>query len=137
MPTINQLIRNPRVPKKRKIRKLDLKENYNSLKGTHSFSNNPQKSGICRKVGIIKPKKPNSAKRSFAHVQLSNQRRVTVYIPGEKHNFQEYSSVLIHGRRAQDLPGVKYRAIRGCGDDKEGVKDRRQGRSLYGAKKPK
>ena len=84
----------------------------------------------------MKPKKPNSANRATARVVLKNKKEITVYIPGEKHNLQEYSSVLISGGGAQDLPGVKYHVIRGHGDT-EGVKDRKQGRSLYGAKKAK
>ncbi|CAJ0908505.1 13439_t:CDS:2 [Entrophospora sp. SA101] len=102
----------------------------------YSLSNNPQKSGICKKIGVNKPRKPNSANRAYARVILKNKKEITVYIPGEKHNLQEYSSVLISGGGAQDLPGVKYHVIRGCGDT-EGVKERKQGRSLYGAKKAK
>src|SRR6185503_3811502 len=102
----------------------------------YSLSNNPQKSGICKKIGVNKPRKPNSANRAYARVILKNKKEITVYIPGEKHNLQEYSSVLISGGGAQDLPGVKYHVICGCGDT-EGVKDRKQGRSLYGTKKAK
>src|SRR5947207_2327516 len=141
MPTINQLVRNPRIPKPKKSSLLALKFNFrdNSKKKKYYLSNNPQKSGICKKVGVLKPMKPNSANRAYARVVLSNKKEITVYIPGEKHNFQEYSQVLISGRGAKDLPGVQYRVIRGYsrGDDKEGVKGRKQGRSLYGTKKPK
>ncbi|CAG8824082.1 9772_t:CDS:10, partial [Gigaspora margarita] len=102
----------------------------------YSLSNNPQKSGICKKIGVNKPRKPNSANRAYARVILKNKKEITVYIPGEKHNLQEFSSVLISGGGAQDLPGVKYHVVRGYGDT-EGVKERKQGRSLYGAKKTK
>ncbi|WNE39952.1 MAG: 30S ribosomal protein S12 [Mycoplasmataceae bacterium] len=134
MPTINQLVKKPRAPKKTKLGLLALKFSYNSRKKKYSLSNSPQKSGICKKVGVLKPMKPNSANRAYARVILKNKKEITVYIPGEKHNLQEYSSVLISGGGAQDLPGVKYSVIRGRGDT-EGVKDRKQGRSLYGAKK--
>lgn len=133
MPTINQLVKKTRAPKKTKLGLLALKFSYNSRKKKYSLSNSPQKSGICKKVGVLKPMKPNSANRAYARVILKNKKEITVYIPGEKHNLQEYSSVLISGGGAQDLPGVKYSVIRGRGDA-EGVKDRKQGRSLYGTK---
>jgi small subunit ribosomal protein S12 len=118
---------------------LALKVGRNSLKGTYYLSNSPQKRGLCLKVWTNKPKKPNSAQRSVSRIKLSNGKEVTVYIPGEKHNLQEYSNVLTSGRGAKDLPGVKYRVIRGWkvgrGGDAEGVKGRKQGRSLYGVKK--
>ncbi|CFW92922.1 30S ribosomal protein S12 [endosymbiont DhMRE of Dentiscutata heterogama] len=136
MPTINQLINNPRVPKLKKAKLLALKTNWNSRRKKYSWANNPQKSGICEKIGVTKPMKPNSANRPFARVRLKNKKVITVYIPGEKHNLQEYSSVLISGGGAQDLPGVQYHIIRGYGDA-EGVKERKQGRSLYGAKRAK
>jgi small subunit ribosomal protein S12 len=136
MPTINQLVRNPRAPKQKKDKLLALKANWNSRHKTYSFSSSPQKSGICKKIFVMKPKKPNSANRASARVVLKNKKEITVYIPGEKHNLQEYSSVLICGGGAKDLPGVKYSVIRGHGDT-EGVKDRKQGRSLYGTKKAK
>jgi len=136
MPTINQLVKNPRVAKIRKTRKLALKSSWNSLHKTYSFLDSPQKSGICKKVGVLKPRKPNSANRAYARVVLKNKKEITVYIPGEKHNLQEYSSVLISGGGAKDLSGVKYHVIRGHADT-EGVKDRKQGRSLYGAKRAK
>jgi small subunit ribosomal protein S12 len=136
MSTTNQLIKNPRKPKKRGMVKLALKLNWNSLKGKYSFSNNPQKFGVCKKVTKKKPKKPNSALRSCSQVRLSNGKFINVYIPGEGHNLQEFSGVLIQGGRTQDLPGVKYNVIRGWGKgDAEGVKGRRQGRSRYGTKK--
>jgi small subunit ribosomal protein S12 len=87
-------------------------------------------------LGVTKPKKPNSANRAYARIILKNKKEITVYIPGEKHNLQEYSAVLVSGGGAQDLPGVKYHVIRGYGGA-EGVKDRKQGRSLYGTKKVK
>ena len=136
MVTLNQLVRNPRVPKKKKTKLLALKFNWNSLKKRYTLANNPQKSGICKRVGVNKPKKPNSANRAYTRTMLKNKKEITVYIPGERHNLQEYSSVLISGRGAKDLPGVKYHVIRGYGDT-EGVKERKQGRSLYGAKKVK
>ncbi|CAG8630641.1 2746_t:CDS:2 [Ambispora gerdemannii] len=136
MPTINQLVNKPRTSKAKKTKELALKINWNSQSKSYSFANSPQKSGICKKVGVLNPRKPNSANRAFARVVLKNKKEVAVYIPGEKHNLQEYSSVLISGGGAQDLPGVKYHVIRGHGDA-EGVKERKQGRSLYGVKKKK
>lgn len=123
MPTINQLIRKGRKTylKKTKAPALDAC---------------PQKRGVCTQVKIQTPKKPNSALRKIARVKLSSGKEVTVYIPGEKHNLQEHSIVLIRGGRVRDLPGVRYHVIRGT-LDAEGVEDRRQGRSLYGTKKPK
>lgn len=135
MPTINQLIRN-KGRKKKKSSKTDsvLKSRWNSLKGIRIPSNSPQKSGVCKKVGQMNPKKPNSASRSYARVSLSNNVEVTVYIPGEGHNLQEYSSVLIQRGGAQDLVGVSHSVIRGKLDC-AGVEGRKQGRSLYGTKK--
>ena len=136
MPTVNQLVKNIRTPKKRKVKKLALKVNLNSKKKTYYFSNNPFVKGSVKKVGVTKPKKPNSANRPYARVVLKNKKEVTVYIPGEKHNLQEYSSVLIAGGGAQDLPGVKYHVVRGYSKgDAKGVEKRSQGRSLYGTKK--
>ena len=136
MPTINQLVKKPRAAKKKKIGKLALKATWNSLKKSFSFSNSPQKSGICKKVGVLKPKKPNSANRAYARIILKNRKEVTAYIPGEGHNIREYSLVHITGGGAQDLPGVKYHIVRGKGDV-EGVSKRNQGRSLYGTKAAK
>jgi small subunit ribosomal protein S12 len=96
----------------------------------------PQKRGVCTQVKIQTPKKPNSALRKIARVKLSNSKEVTVYIPGEKHNLQEHSIVLVRGGRVRDLPGVRYHVIRGA-LDAAGVEDRKQGRSLYGTKRPK
>ncbi len=123
MPTINQLVNNPRKPKV-----------YPSK--TRALGGNPQKRGVCTKVYTTTPKKPNSALRKVAKVRLSNGFEVIAYIPGEKHNLQEHSVVLIHGGRVKDLPGVRYRIIRSALDT-QGVKDRKQARSRYGAKRPK
>ena len=123
MPTINQLIRKGRKPVKAKPKSP-------VLEGC------PQKRGVCTQVKIQTPKKPNSALRKIARVKLSNGKEVTVYIPGERHNLQEHSIVLIRGGRVRDLPGVRYHVIRGA-LDAAGVEDRKQGRSLYGTKRPK
>lgn len=123
MPTINQLIRKGRkvVTKKNKAPALD---------------SCPQRRGVCTRVYTTTPKKPNSALRKVARVRLTNGIEVTAYIPGEGHNLQEHSIVLIRGGRVKDLPGVRYHIVRGTLDT-SGVEDRRQGRSKYGAKKPK
>jgi len=123
MPTLNQLVRKgrQRVIKKKKTR---------ALEGC------PQKRGVCVRVYTTTPKKPNSALRKVARVRLTNGHEVTSYIPGEGHNLQEHSVVLIRGGRVKDLPGVRYHIIRGVMDT-EGVQDRRQGRSKYGSKRPK
>lgn len=123
MPTINQLVRANRVQQKGKSKS-------RALKG------NPQVRGVCTRVFTTTPKKPNSALRKVARVKLSNGIEITAYIPGEGHNLQEHSMVLVRGGRVKDLPGVKYHIIRGT-LDAAGVENRRQGRSLYGAKKPK
>jgi small subunit ribosomal protein S12 len=123
VPTINQLVRKGREP----IRK---KEKAPALQGS------PQKRGVCIRVYTSTPKKPNSALRKVARVRLTNGIEVTTYIPGIGHNLQEHSIVLIRGGRVKDLPGVRYHVIRGT-QDTAGVQDRRQGRSLYGAKRPK
>ena len=123
MPTINQLIRKPRAP-------LVARNKVPALKAS------PQKRGVCTRVYTITPKKPNSALRKVARVRLTNGFEVTTYIPGEGHNLQEHSVVLIRGGRDKDLPGVRYHIIRGTLDT-QGVKDRRQRRSKYGAKRPK
>ena len=123
MPTINQLVRKGR---------------QTLTKGSKSpaMRSNPQKRGVCTRVYTTTPKKPNSALRKVARVRLTNGFEVTAYIPGEGHNLQEHSIVLIRGGRVKDLPGVRYHIIRGT-LDASGVNDRRQGRSKYGAKKPK
>ena len=123
MPTINQLVR--------KSRKVILSKNK-----APALDSCPQKRGVCTRVYTTTPKKPNSALRKVARVRLSNNIEVSAYIPGEGHNLQEHSIVLIRGGRVKDLPGVRYHIIR-CTLDTSGVEDRRQGRSKYGAKKPK
>ena len=123
MPTINQLVRMGR-------KTISKKEKAPALKGS------PQKRGVCTRVYTTTPKKPNSALRKVARVRLTNGFEVTSYIPGEGHNLQEHSIVLIRGGRVKDLPGVRYHIIRGT-LDAAGVSDRRQGRSKYGAKRPK
>jgi small subunit ribosomal protein S12 len=123
MPTINQLIR--------KGRKRVEKKN-----STPALAGNPQKRGVCTRVYTTTPKKPNSALRKVARVRLTNGREVNAYIPGEGHNLQEHSIVLIEGGRVKDLPGVRYHIVRGSLDT-AGVSDRKTSRSRYGAKKPK
>lgn len=123
MPTINQLVRKARKPK-RVINKVP------ALKAC------PQRRGVCTRVYTTTPKKPNSALRKVARIRLTSKFEVTGYIPGEGHNLQEHSVVLIRGGRVKDLPGVRYHIIRGALDT-QGVKDRKQGRSKYGAKRPK
>lgn len=136
MARISQLVRKPRQAKKKTKRNLALSIGWNALRNFSFWQNSPQKSGVCKKIGKMKPKKPNSALRSFARVVLSNKKEVTAYIPGEGHNLQDYSNVLIQGGRSQDLPGVKFVVVRGIRDT-EGVKNRKQGRSLYGKKREK
>lgn len=123
MPTINQLIKTPRKPRVYR----------NKVPALESC---PQKRGVCARVFTTTPKKPNSAMRKVARVRLTNGFEVTGYIPGEGHNLQEHSVVTIRGGRVKDLPGVRYHVIRGTLDT-QGVKDRKQSRSKYGAKKPK
>ncbi|MBM3571567.1 MAG: 30S ribosomal protein S12 [Alphaproteobacteria bacterium] len=123
MPTINQLIRSPRRTPSARNKVPALQES-------------PQKRGVCTRVYTTTPKKPNSALRKVARVRLTNGFEVTTYIPGEGHNLQEHSVVMIRGGRVKDLPGVRYHIIRGSLDT-QGVKDRRQRRSKYGAKRPK
>lgn len=123
MPTINQLVRKPRQAAVKRNKVPALQEC-------------PQKRGVCTRVYTTTPKKPNSALRKVARVRLTNGHEVTSYIPGEGHNLQEHSVVLIRGGRVKDLPGVRYHTIRGTLDT-QGVKDRKQRRSKYGAKRPK
>ena len=135
MPTVNQLVRKGRkkVVKKTKTPALGL--TYNALKNKlMRGKSSPQKRGVCIQVKTTTPKKPNSALRKIARVRLTNRMEVTAYIPGEGHELQEHSVVLIRGGRVKDLPGVRYHIIRGTLDT-SGVVDRRQGRSKYGAKK--
>lgn len=136
MPTINQLIRNPRKSVRRKGKAPALLPMMNTLKRklVRPARGCPQKRGVCTKVTIMTPKKPNSALRKIAKVKLTNGFEVIAYIGGEGHNLQEHSVVTIRGGRVPDLPGVRYHVIRGHLDC-EGVKDRKQGRSLYGAKR--
>ena len=136
MPTINQLVRNRRKDKVRKSKSPVLGVGYNSREKKQTSLNSPQKRGVCTRVGTMAPKKPNSALRKYARVKLSNGYEVTAYIGGEGHNLQEHSTVMIRGGRVKDLPGVRYHIIRGCLDC-AGIESRRQGRSLYGTKKPK
>jgi len=135
MPTINQLIRKPRKPVSKKTKAPALRFTYNSLTGKLKRGDgSPQKRGVCTKVSTVTPKKPNSALRKIARVRLSNGMEVTAYIPGEGHNLQEHSVVLIRGGRVKDLPGVRYHIVRGTLDT-QGVANRKKGRSKYGTKK--
>lgn len=136
MPTINQLVRKGRERKESKSKSPALQYNYNSLKGKRLRvkEGNPQKRGVCTVVRTTTPKKPNSALRKIARVRLSNRLEVTAYIPGEGHNLQEHSVVLVRGGRVKDLPGVRYHIVRGVLDT-SGVEGRHQKRSKYGAKK--
>lgn len=136
MPTINQLVNNGRKSKKRKAKAPALLEGYNSLQKRPTQQPSPFKRGVCTRVATMTPKKPNSALRKYARVKLSNGMEVTAYIPGEGHNLQEHSVVLIRGGRVKDLPGVRYTIVRGT-QDTAGVDGRNQGRSRYGTKKPK
>jgi len=136
MPTINQLVRKPRGKKVRKSKSPALNIGFNSKARQKTDQNSPQKRGVCTRVGTKTPKKPNSAMRKYARVRLSNGLEVTCYIPGIGHNLQEHSVVLIRGGRVKDLIGVRYHIIRGTLDT-QGVQNRMQGRSKYGAKRPK
>jgi small subunit ribosomal protein S12 len=137
MPTISQLVRKGRKPPKKKSTTSAFKEAYNSVKGEATQNcNAPLMRGVCLQVKTDKPKKPNSALRAKARVRLSNRKEITVYIPGEKHNLQEHSVVLVRGGRVKDMPGIKYKIVRGALDC-SGVSDRKSSRSKYGTKKPK
>ncbi|WP_161878089.1 30S ribosomal protein S12 [Alkalibacterium sp. MB6] len=136
MPTMNQLIRKPRKSKITKSESPALNRGYNTQKRRFTTTNSPQKRGVCTRVGTMTPKKPNSALRKYARVRLSNMIEVTAYIPGEGHNLQEHSVVLLRGGRVKDLPGVRYHIVRGALDT-AGVTDRKQSRSKYGTKRPK
>ena len=136
MPTINQLVRNGRANKVWKSKSPALNKGFNSLRSKPTNLSSPQKRGVCTRVGTMTPKKPNSALRKYARVRLSNGMEVTAYITGIGHNLQEHSVVMIRGGRVKDLPGVRYHILRGTLDC-AGVNDRKQSRSLYGAKKPK
>ncbi len=136
MSRISQLVKHKRAKKTKKSNSPVLNIGFNSKerKQTETFS--PQKRGVCTRVGTRTPKKPNSALRKYARVRLSNGREVDTYIPGEGHNLQEHSVVLIRGGRVKDLIGVRYHVIRGALDT-AGVQDRKKARSKYGTKKPK
>ncbi|HDK3480298.1 TPA: 30S ribosomal protein S12 [Staphylococcus aureus] len=136
MPTINQLVRKPRQSKIKKSDSPALNKGFNTKKKKFTDLNSPQKRGVCTRVGTMTPKKPNSALRKYARVRLSNNIEINAYIPGIGHNLQEHSVVLVRGGRVKDLPGVRYHIVRGALDT-SGVDGRRQGRSLYGTKKPK
>ena len=136
MPTINQLIKRPRKSKGAKTKAPALQKIFNTLKNQSRGLGCPQKRGVCTKVTTMTPKKPNSALRKIARVRLTNGYEVNAYIMGEGHNLQEHSVVLLRGGRVKDLVGVRYHIVRGTLDT-QGVADRKQGRSRYGAKKPK
>ena len=138
MPTVNQLVRKGRKRITAKGTAPALRYSYNSLKNRTIWrkSGSPQRRGVCLQVRTVAPKKPNSALRKVARVRLTNGQEVTAYIPGEGHNLQEHSVVLIRGGRVKDLPGVRYHVVRGT-LDATGVDDRNRGRSKYGAKKKK
>ncbi len=138
MPTINQLIRKGRKPSAKRKKNLALRTRLDSLhrKKKVTAKGAPFKQGVCLKVTTMTPKKPNSALRKIARVRLSNGMEVTAYIPGMGHNLQEHSIVLLKGGKTKDLPGVRYKVVRGV-YDAQGVDKRSQGRSRYGTKKPK
>ena len=131
VPNTNQLVRKGRNRKRKKMSTPGLKSGQGRKKRVAA----PQRRGVCTRVATVTPKKPNSALRKIARVRLTNQMEVTTYIPGEGHNLQEHSVVLVRGGRVKDLPGFRYKVIRG-GLDSAGVTERRQARSKYGAKKP-
>jgi small subunit ribosomal protein S12 len=137
MPTISQLIRKGRKPVRKKSGTSAFKEAFNTVTGQSSPGYTaPLMRGVCLQVKTDKPKKPNSALRAKARVRLSNKKEVTAYIPGEKHNLQEHSVVLVRGGRVKDMPGIKYKIVRGALDC-AGVANRKRSRSKYGAKRPK
>ncbi len=136
MPTFNQLVRKGRHSAAKKSTAPALQKSYNALSKKTTDSPSPQKRGVCTAVKTATPKKPNSALRKICRVRLSNGMEVTSYIPGEGHNLQEHSVVLIRGGRVKDLPGTRYHVIRGTLDT-AGVANRKKARSKYGAKRPK
>ena len=136
MPTFNQLVRKGRQPVNKKSKAPALLKGYNAKTKTVTDQASPQTRGVCTSVRTMTPKKPNSALRKVARVRLTSGNEVTAYIPGIGHNLQEHSVVLIRGGRIRDLPGVRYHIIRGT-LDAQGVAKRNQGRSKYGAKRPK
>ena len=134
MPTISQLVRKGRTPKIQKVKAPAMRRNWNSLRQRQeAIPGAPQKRGVCLQVRTMTPKKPNSALRKIARVRLTNGMEVTAYIPGEGHNLQEHSVVLIRGGRVKDLPGVRYKVVRGT-LDAAGVSERKKARSQYGVK---
>ncbi|QKX31266.1 30S ribosomal protein S12 [Metamycoplasma hominis] len=136
MPTVAQLVKQGRKDKTTKSKAPALGKMYNSLQKKETSMPAPFKRGVCTRVATMTPKKPNSAIRKYARVRLSNGQEVTAYIPGEGHNLQEHSVVLIRGGKVKDLPGVRYTIVRGT-QDAAGVNNRKQARSIYGTKKPK
>ena len=134
MPTINQLVRKNRQSKVKKSKSPVLNVGFNTLERKQTETTSPQKRGVCTRVGTKTPKKPNSALRKYARVRLSNGKEIDAYIPGEGHNLQEHSVVLVRGGRVKDLIGVRYHIIRGTLDT-HGVENRKQGRSKYGTKR--
>ena len=137
LPTINQLVRKGRKPKSKRTKAPALRFTRNALKGRITRGKgSPQRRGVCTQVKTMTPKKPNSALRKIARVRLTNGIEVTAYIPGEGHNLQEHSVVLVRGGRVKDLPGVRYHVVRWA-LDAAGVENRQKGRSKYGAKRPK
>lgn len=134
MPTINQLVKRARKPKPNKAKSPVLNVGYNRMSKRTTDTDHPQMRGVCTRVGTKTPKKPNSALRKYARVRLSNGREIDTYIPGEGHNLQEHSVVLIRGGRVKDLIGVRYHVVRGALDT-AGVENRKQSRSKYGTKK--
>ncbi len=136
MPTFNQLVKKGRTDKVSKSKTPALQRGFNALRNESIDQTAPQRRGVCTKVTTVTPKKPNSALRKIARVRLTNGMEATSYIPGIGHNLQEHSVVLIRGGRVRDLPGVRYHIIRGTLDT-QGVANRKQGRSKYGAKRPK
>ena len=136
MPTFNQLVRKGRQTSVKKSTAPALQRGYNSLHKKPIDTSSPQKRGVCTAVKTATPKKPNSAMRKVARVRLTNSKEVNSYIPGEGHNLQEHSIVLVRGGRVKDLPGVRYHIVRGTLDT-AGVANRTQRRSKYGAKRPK
>lgn len=138
MPTINQLIKKGRKAKTKKVKVIALHKSFNNIKNLplYSVKGSPFKRGVCTKVTTMTPKKPNSALRKIAKVRLTSGQEVTAYIPGEGHNLQEHSVVIIRGGRVKDLPGVRYHIVRGKLDT-AGVEKRKKSRSKYGTKKPK
>jgi len=133
MPTINQLVKNKRKSKPKKVKATALRKTFNSKARKMTPTTNPQKRGVCTVVKTMTPKKPNSALRKVARVRLSNKQEITAYIPGEGHNLAEHSIVMVRGGRVKDLPGVKYHVIRGKYDT-AGVQGRKSARSKYGTK---